>query len=147
MHGVPLKIESLNSGTSQSKCLVFSSSVSSSPVFIWLGNGKDSRSMEASWNSNRKRHGTLSVSRLFPQWKAERSHPGGRLGRSDSDRDTGFAAGGEWSQQPHIPRKGNCSVPEGGEQGFGKRERSRPSQKLESQNPENEIKEDPNLWN
>lgn len=72
---------------------------------------------------------------------------GGRLGRSNSDSDPGFVAGREWSQQPHIPRKGNCSVPEGGEQSFGKRERSRPGQKLESQNPESERKEDQNLWN
>lgn len=115
-------------------CLFFLSSVFLVPiftsVFICLGNGKDSRSMEASWswNSSRKRHClSLSVSRLFPQRTAERSYPGGGggLGRSDSDSDTGFVAGTEWSQQPHIPRKGNCSVPEGGEQGFGKRERSR----------------------
>lgn len=132
-------------------CLFFSSSVFLVPiftsVFIWLGNGKDSRCMEAPWNSSRKRHGAPSVSRLFPQWKAGRSYPGWRLGRSNSDSDTGFVAGREWSQQPHIPREGNCSVPEGGEQGFGKRERSRPGQKLESQNPENEIKEDQNLRN
>lgn len=132
-------------------CLIFSSSVFLVPifasVFIGLGNGKESRSIEARWNSSRKRHGTLSLSRRFPQWKAERSYPGGRLGRSNSDSDPGFVAGREWSQQPHIPRKGNCSVPEGGEQGFGKRERSRPGQKLESQNPESEMKEDQNLWN
>lgn len=55
-------------------CLFFLSSVFLVPiftsVFICLGNGKDSRSMEASWswNSSRKRHClSLSVSRLFPQ--------------------------------------------------------------------------------
>lgn len=83
--------------------------------------GKTGRGMEErSWNSNRKSHCRSAISRLFTQRKGERSHCVGRSGRFDSRSDTGFVAGLEWSQQPKIPNKGNCCVPEGGEQVLGK---------------------------
>lgn len=110
MQDVPLKIQTLNCGILSSKwtVLIFLSSVFLTPTFtyvlIWLGNGKDSGSLEESWNSSRKSHRGLSISRVSTRWKAERSYSGGRMGRSDSSSDTGFVDGIRASS-PVSPRK------------------------------------------
>lgn len=89
--------------------LIFLSSLFLIPTFtyvlIWLWNGKDSGNLEDSWNSGRKSHRGLSISRQSTPWKAERSSSGGRLGRSDSSNDTGFVVGIEGASSPKAPRK------------------------------------------